>query len=262
MWISSGNSLYLQALGVDLLLENSSDGAASALSKSINTANKSFSNDNQKDYCQNSQSGMMYEHSTQSPGEDMLTLSQAVFPVKTFQSQEQERGSMEADLASGQKWQESSPSVSQNTALLKTVQGSFILDWKSFWKTSTRWGMMQDGVLSAQPMPERITKEKDSGLKLLPTLTICGNYNRVGASKNSGNGLFTALGLTPSIAWLEWFMGFPDGWSRLDRSQLALPDWSISLSPYSEKTKNRTKSIKGLGNAQVPAQAILAWILL
>lgn len=37
-----------------------------------------------------------------------------------------------------------------------------------------------------------LTSESD-GSALLPTLTICGNYNRVGASPTSGDGLVTAL---------------------------------------------------------------------
>jgi hypothetical protein len=40
-------------------------------------------------------------------------------------------------------------------------------------------------------MLELLTSEVESSL--LPTLTVCGNYNRKGASKNSGDGLRTAL---------------------------------------------------------------------
>jgi hypothetical protein len=34
---------------------------------------------------------------------------------------------------------------------------------------------------------------------LLPTLTVCGNWNRKGASENSGDGLATALRLMPTL---------------------------------------------------------------
>jgi hypothetical protein len=70
----------------------------------------------------------------------------------------------------------------------------------------------------------------------LPTLTVCGNYNRKGASKTSGDGLATALKngedanlnngpLNPE--WCEWFMGWPIGWTELrpletDKSRNAL----------------------------------------
>ncbi len=81
----------------------------------------------------------------------------------------------------------------------------------------------------------------------LPTLTVCGNYNRKGASQKSGDGLHTMLAtlcardyrfpgksrlertgskagdplpqqvggpLNPT--WCEWFMGFPLGWTELN----------------------------------------------
>jgi len=51
----------------------------------------------------------------------------------------------------------------------------------------------------------------------LPTLSICGNYNRKGASLTSGDGLMTVIGignglLSPRFA--EWWMGFPIGWTE------------------------------------------------
>jgi hypothetical protein len=79
--------------------------------------------------------------------------------------------------------------------------------------------------------------------ELLPTLTVCGNYNRKGLSPNSGDGLRTALlptlcardekGPGPAHThggadlprtlgghlnpdWCLWFMGFPAGWLDVD----------------------------------------------
>ena len=50
---------------------------------------------------------------------------------------------------------------------------------------------------------------------LIPTLTLCGNHNRAGASEKSGDGLATRIGCGPlNPTWLEWFMGFPDGWTE------------------------------------------------
>jgi len=88
----------------------------------------------------------------------------------------------------------------------------------------------------------------------LPTLTLCGNYNRKGASKTSGDGIITALNrMLPTLTardyksdscgpeyrqardamtmgktlpwtlggllnprWCEGFMGYPIGWTELD----------------------------------------------
>lgn len=47
-------------------------------------------------------------------------------------------------------------------------------------------------------MLEHGTTGKDGGA-LLPTLTVCGNYNRKGASPTSGDGLITALKKLPTL---------------------------------------------------------------
>ena len=87
-----------------------------------------------------------------------------------------------------------------------------------------------------------------------PTITVCGNYNRKGASKTSGDGLATYVRMYPTpmatqrgdcpaerrrhspclesvVAmqepnggklnpkWVEWLMGFPLGWTDLDVSE-------------------------------------------
>jgi hypothetical protein len=42
-------------------------------------------------------------------------------------------------------------------------------------------------------------------------MTVSGNYNRRGASSESGDGIATVLGGAPNPAWIEWFMGLPMG---------------------------------------------------
>ena len=90
----------------------------------------------------------------------------------------------------------------------------------------------------------------------MPTLTVCGNYNRKGLSKKSGDGLATTLRYAPTLLardsrslkgarrspasqgtqplaheigeregfplgglnpeWCEWYMDFPAGWTGLE----------------------------------------------
>jgi hypothetical protein len=64
---------------------------------------------------------------------------------------------------------------------------------------------------------------ENSHFRLMPTLTRKGNYNRKGASPQSGDGLATALSLEGSAiggplnpTWCEWFMGWPMGWTALE----------------------------------------------
>jgi hypothetical protein len=99
-------------------------------------------------------------------------------------------------------------------------------------------------------MSGQITEEVAGGF-LLPTPTVCGNYNKKGASKTSGDGLITALRRrypTPCASdwkgsakkgqrrgqlseifvggklnprFVEWMMGFPIGFTKLRRSATA-----------------------------------------
>lgn len=66
--------------------------------------------------------------------------------------------------------------------------------------------------------------------QLWPTPTVCGNNNRKGLTKTSGDGLATAVrgrdlnggNTTPQTQtarlnpyWVEWLMGWPIGWTDL-----------------------------------------------
>jgi hypothetical protein len=45
--------------------------------------------------------------------------------------------------------------------------------------------------------------------------TVNGNYNKTGASKNSGDGLAATAGGSLNPDWVEWLMGFPVGWTDI-----------------------------------------------
>lgn len=195
-------------------------------------------------------------------GEKRLTSSQAVSLVRTSQQQEQEKELKVKDQDYGVTSLESLEKSDLNTASLRTVQDSSSEDSPKFSQTLTRWGMMRRGVLSElTPLALPISETGFGSKQLYPTLTICGNYNRKGASKNSGDGLFTYIGGTPTISWLEWFMGFPVGWTNLAVDAVVTADWDTPPDDMFniKGEKKRSNRIKGLGNAQVPAQAVLAW---
>lgn len=141
----------------------------------------------------------------------------------------------------------------------KTSQLCFIEGLETFSETWPRSGMMRSGT--AYPLRPLVPSTIETASGLLPTLTVRGNYNRKGASKNSGDGLATALKRLPTLtnqdfrggckpertarmqeqsargcdlpselrrqypettgiinpSWAEGFMGFPIGWSELER---------------------------------------------
>ena len=131
------------------------------------------------------------------------------------------------------------------------------LQWSSV--TLPRWGMTRSGFVYLHPTVERPISETESGL--WPTPTVFGNYNRKGVSKNSGDGLATAVrqwptpvatmskGSSPASltrksgkdrsndrldhavmaldggqlnpTWVEWLMGWPLGWTDCAASATA-----------------------------------------
>jgi hypothetical protein len=70
---------------------------------------------------------------------------------------------------------------------------------------------------------------RNVAVKVWPTATVNGNYNRKGASATSGDGLQTAVDGKLNPDWVESLMGFPEGWT-------ALP---VTLGPADPPTRKR-----------------------
>ena len=90
-------------------------------------------------------------------------------------------------------------------------------------------------------LPTPTTLAMMARANLWPTPTVHGNNNRKGMSANSGDGLATAVkmwrtptnrkatdpqvGLADQVGgqlnpqWVEWLMGFPEGWTDSERSE-------------------------------------------
>lgn len=77
---------------------------------------------------------------------------------------------------------------------------------------------------------------------ILPTLTVCGNYNRKGASLTSGDGLATAVGGRLNPTWCEWYIGFPLGWTVVECPSVSAP--SATPSSRRKSSGSRVKSSK------------------
>lgn len=81
---------------------------------------------------------------------------------------------------------------------------------------------------SAYHKGKKVQVDLSAAVKMWPTPTVSGNYNRKGASKTSGDGLATAAGGALNPTWVEWLMGFPLGWT----------DCADSETPSSRKSPN------------------------
>ena len=143
-----------------------------------------------------------------------------------------------------------------------------------------------------------ITTALADAVKMFPTPTVCGNYNRKGLSATSGDGLATVVSKYPTLAsrdwwhpnrrsysergggtkgeqlpnavggalnpdWVEWLMGWPVGWTCLDPlDTLEIAPWDIEpqgVPRVASGVKSRVDRLKAIGNGQVPAVAAMAW---
>ena len=160
--------------------------------------------------------------------------------------------------ACGGSTSESSALSAHRSSLLRTLLalaagGSLRL--RRRWPRSGTGGLTFASELATLGFTTNVTASSS----LLPTLTVCGNYNVAGLSPNSGDGLVTVLrrrGLLPTLTatdgasgavspakrptnrqgsdnlrdkfdgllcprWCEQFMGFPAGWTECDASAIA-----------------------------------------
>lgn len=91
-----------------------------------------------------------------------------------------------ASLSQDGSWQKTCAGYSQS--LLPGFGGE---DSELYSETWPKWGIVLDGHAMELPMLERHTNESECSL--WATASVCGNYNRKGASATSGDGLDTAV---------------------------------------------------------------------
>ena len=244
--------LFSQALVEEYLGDTCLDGEQSAPLSGNNTQQAYCAPDKMTKFSRLSRFGMTYKPLTESRGEELLTLYLAGFHAKTFQLQEKEMDLMGNDPQCGNTWQGSLARLDPSTSLWRTAQCSLLEDLELSLQTFPRWGSMQNGVLYLLPILVQTIKEKEFGF--VPTPTVCGNYNKKGLSKTSGDGLATWVKKWPTPksqdsrhalnrhnnpkdnhwkdnlgkvvsaqvnggylnpTWVEWLMGFPLGWTDL-----------------------------------------------
>lgn len=278
---------FSRAQVAEFLEDTCKAGERSVLLSGTHMPQAYLSPDRMTEFCRLSRYGMTFAPLPEHLGEELLTWYLAGFPAKTSQSLGQEPELTEREAECGQKWQGSLAKYDPDLCLWKTAQHSLLGGWEEFSETWPRWGMTQNGELYQQPIAALSTNGNASGLwqtpvaddsanrklgkwnsrgepklsaqVLFPTPTVCGNYNRKGASATSGDGLATAVakmwptatataykGWSPNHnradtddrldysvereafehgqqtppkrlnpAWVEWLMGFPQGWTDL-----------------------------------------------
>lgn len=242
--------LCSRALVEEFSAATSSDGARSVLSSSNPMPQAFLPQDKMTAFSRPSRSGMTFGHLTEDLGAALLTWFLADSRVRTYQLPGMAPESTVSAQGSGEKWHESSVRYDRDSSSWRTHLSLFEEDlpWSSV--TLPSWGMTLDGVLWEPPTSGRPISVIAYGLwqtpvaddaanradgkwnsrgepklsaqvKLWPTPTVCGNYNKPGASPTSGMGLSSAVNLEGresgqlNPTWVEWLMGWPLEWTAL-----------------------------------------------
>lgn len=173
--------------------------------------------------------GQMYpstETSSNLMGDSMQALTSS--PGATRASPSPLPGSEEArkmTVTSGLKCYESYKSVTRLGSLAKTLLGTSTWDSSKCvltWKVKA----MKSNRLLFQLVP---SVPRTAGLEsgLLPTASVCGNHNRKGASKTSGDGLATVVRMLPTPQARDYRTGDAPGSPRNQRK--ADQGWSLNV---------------------------------
>ena len=188
--------LYSRAL-VEAYSEGISlDGEPSVQSNGNPTPQAYLCSDKMMGFSRLSRFGMTFKLLTEDRGEELLMSYLEAFPVKTSPQQEKEQASTESDQECGEKWRGWLAKFDPNTSLLRTAQCSLLEEEPELLQTLPRSGMTRSGMLwERQTLVLRINATESGSW---PTPTVCGNYNRKGLSKTSGDGLATAVSKWPT----------------------------------------------------------------
>lgn len=233
---------YSRALVAEYLGECSSDIDPSALSSTTHTPDLFYWPDKTTEHSRLSRFGMTCEPLTGSLGGELLMWFLEDSLVKIYQSPEPGPDWTAKGQGYGEKWLGLLGRYDPDTHSLRTAQCSLFEGLIESSPTLPTWGLMLVGELYPQPIPALGTEEIVSGY--WPTPTVCGNYNRPGASATSGMGLASAVRMysTPCAddtgyrkekyaqggaalsmqaggplnpGWVEWLMGWPIGQTEL-----------------------------------------------
>lgn len=234
-----------------------SDGELSAPLSVMPTPHKFWRNDKTMEPYQLSRFGLMCAVLTEGHGAELLMWYLADSHAKTLALPEKAQDLMENDPACGQSSPASLAKYDRATHSLKTAQLSLIEDLTGCCVTLPRSGSMRNGIVFQQVHSVPRMSEIEHGLseETFPTPTVCGNYNRKGLSKTSGDGLATYVKKFPTPTataykgwsknhnraatddrldytvereahesgapgrlnptWEEWLMAWPLGWTEL-----------------------------------------------
>jgi len=172
--------------------------------------------------------GMTYKPLMADRGEELLTLYLVDFHARTSVPQVKAQELTENDQECGEKWLASLGKYDLDTSLWKTHQCSLLGDLDEFLETWPQWGLMRNGEFwEVKNLAHHIqgtefglshpTPLKTDHFKFLRFRKESVLKSTFGMHRNSIAYWMTANhGKIPSVAWIYWGMGWPNGWANLN----------------------------------------------
>jgi hypothetical protein len=184
------------------------------------------------DFSPLSQFGMTYKPLTENLGKELLTLYLEDFHARTLVPLEKALELMENDQECGKKWHGSLGKYDQDLCLWKTHQDSLLGDLDEFLETWPQWGLMLNGEFwEVKNLAHHIqgtefglshpTPLKTDHFKFLRFRKESVLKSKFGMHVNSIAYWMTANhGKIPSVEWIYWVMGWPNGWANLNALEM------------------------------------------
>lgn len=235
--------LFSQALAEEYSVDTSLAGEQFAQLNVMPTPHKFSRNDKTMEFYDLSRFGLTCAVLTESRGEELLTSFLAGFRARTSVQMVTVPASKGAAPACGQEWRESSVKYDLYLSAWKTLHdsGEKVSPWSSV--TLPKWGMAANGFVFQHRTAERPMKETGCGLWPTAKATIRGDCPSERLRRTPD--LPSAIKMRPlpdgseplqdgqlNPQWVEWFMGWPIGWTEL--KPLAMDkfrEWQLQHSP-------------------------------
>lgn len=235
--------LFSQALAEEYSVGTSLAGEQFAQLSVMPTPHKFSRNDKMMEFSDLSRFGLTCAVLTESRGEELLMSFLAGFRARTSAQMGLAPASRESDQVYGQKWRELSVKFDLSSSAWKILHdsGEKVLPWSSV--TLPQWGMTVNGFVYQHQTAQRPIHETACGL--WPTVKSTIRSDCPSERLRHAPDLVSVIKMRPlpngsmpqqdgqlNPEWVEWFMGWPIGWTELkplamDRFQ----EWQRQHSP-------------------------------
>jgi len=223
--------LFSQALVAAYSEANSLDGEQFVPSSGNPTPQAYLSPDKMTDFSRLSRFGMTFKPLTEHLGAAVLMWCQEDSRARTSALRAKERALTESGQGCGEKWRASFTKYDPDSRSWKTAQCSLLGGLEPFSQTWPQWGLMRNGECWERLTLERLTRGTESGSlrEMWPTVVKSDYAARRPTENWQGKSdlpsvVWTRSGGTQnpqmppaklSADWVEWFMGWPLGWTEL-----------------------------------------------